>query len=418
MIDIKLIRQDPDFVKTALAKKHADIDLDAVIEQDKDYRLKLTEVENLRSERKTLAKKHGELAPAQMQEAAKALKQKLQAMEEELAQGEKVLTELLLRIPNLPDGSVPDGADENENVVIRQVGAPGVFDFEPKEHQELGKDLDILETERATKVSGSRFYYLKGKGAILEMALTRFAVDRLLEKGFTPVITPVLVREEIMRGGGYLPGGEDEIYKLERDDLYLIGTSEQSLLGMHADELLNDDELPKRYVGFSSCFRREAGSYGKDVKGIFRVHQFDKVEMFSFSRPEQAVAEHELILAAEEEIMQELGIPYQVVLMCAGDLGAPAVKKFDIEAWMPGQSRYRETHSCSNCSDFQARRLNIRYRPDNKGATQFVYTLNGTAVALGRMIVAILENFQRSDGVVTIPEALHPYTGFHTIERP
>lgn len=416
MIDIRLIRQEPDAVKAGLLKKHADVNVDEIVDLDSKYRGILTEVESLRAERKALSKEYGKLSQDEMQEKSKEIKTKLQEAEETLAAVENKRDLLLLQVPNLPDTSVPEGADESENVVAKKVGEPRVFSFMPLEHQDLGKQLDIIDTERATKVSGSRFYYLKGKGALLEMALVRFTFDILGTKGFMPIITPVLVREDIMRGGGYLPGGEEEIYTTEKDNLYLIGTSEQSILGLHTEEVFADKELPKRYAGFSSCFRREAGSYGKDVKGIFRVHQFDKVEMFSFCLPEDAEKEHELILAAEEEIMQTLGIPYQVVLMCAGDLGAPAAKKFDIEAWMPGQNRYRETHSCSNCTDFQARRLNIRFRREGKGATQYAYTLNGTAVALGRMIVAILENFQQADGSIVIPEALGPYTGFDTIE--
>lgn len=417
MLDLKLIRSSPDQVKAGVAKKQGDPTLiDEILRLDEEHRKMLARVEQLRSERKQVSKRTGAPSPEEaerVREEAKERKEDLKNLERTTSDMKARLDELLLRVPNLPHESVPPGKDESENVVMRSWGEPSSFDFEPRDHLEIGKDLDLLDVERASKVSGSRFYYLKGDAVLMEFALVRFALDFLMQRGFTPVITPVLVKQRVMQGGGYLPGGEDEIYKTVKDDLYLIGTSEQSILGMHTDELLDKSTLPIRYAGFSSCFRREAGSYGKDVRGIFRVHQFDKVEMFSFCLPEHSWSEHEFLLQNEEEMMQALNIPYQVVVMCAGDLGAPAAKKYDIEAWMPGENRYRETHSTSNCTDFQARRLSIRYRRDS--GTGFLHTLNGTAVAIGRTLIAIWENYQQRDGSVLVPEALKPYLSFERI---
>jgi len=298
-------------------------------------------------------------------------------------------------------------------VVLRNWGKTKDFDFEPHDHVTIGKNLGLIDIERGAKVSGARFYYLKKEAVLLELALVRWVMELLAKRGFVPIIPPVLVKGQIMEGGGYLPTGEEEIYKTTRDDLYLVGTSEQSILGLYSAEILEENRLPLRYAGFSSCFRREAGSYGKDVRGIFRVHQFDKVEMFSFSAPEKSWEELEFFLSLEEEIMRSLKLPYQVVVMCTGDLGPPAAKKYDIEAWMPGQGRYRETHSTSNCTDFQARRLNIKYRRGKEN--RFLHTINGTAVAIGRTLIAILENYQNEDGSVTIPEVLRPYLGIDKI---
>lgn len=418
MLDLKFIRSSPEEVKMGVAKKQTDPGIiDEILRLDGEHRKNLARVELLRSERKQISKRQG--APSaeeaeRVREEAKQRKEELKNLEQVTSEIKAKLEELLLLVPNLPHESVPEGRDESGNVVVREWGEPTSFDFEPRDHLEIAKDLGLLDIERASRISGPRFYYLKGAAVLLEFALVRFALDLLSEKGFIPVVPPVLVKQRIMQGGGYLPGGEDEIYKTVKDDLYLVGTSEQSILGMYTDELLDKSTLPLRYAGFSSCFRREAGSYGKDVRGIFRVHQFDKVEMFSFVAPEDSWPEHEFLLKNEEEIMQALKIPYRVVVMCTGDLGAPAAKKYDIEAWMPGENRYRETHSTSNCTDFQARRLNIRFRRDS--GTGFVHTLNGTAVAVGRTLIAIWENYQQKDGSVLIPEALRPYLKFDRIE--
>jgi seryl-tRNA synthetase len=347
-------------------------------------------------------------------EELKELSEEIKRLETEEDGAAVELTALLLEIPNLPHGSAPEGAGDESNVEVRTVGLPPAFDFDVRDHLEVGQSLDIIDTERAAKASGARFAYIKGKGAVLELALVRFVVDKLTHHGFTPVVPPVLVRREAMEGTGFLPTDEQQIYKLADDELYLVGTSEVSIAAMHADEFIDMDALPLRYAGISTCFRREAGAYGKDTRGIFRVHQFDKVEMFSFSHPDTSWDEHEFLLARQEEIFKELEIPYRVVNIAAGELGASAAKKYDVEAWLPGQAAYREVTSCSNCTDYQARRLKTRFRTD--GGPQLVHTLNGTAIAIGRAIVALLENHQRADGTVEIPHALRHYTGFDRLE--
>jgi seryl-tRNA synthetase len=298
--------------------------------------------------------------------------------------------------------------EEEDAELVREVGELPQFDFEPRDHLDLGTELGVIDMESAAAASGSRFAYLKGDLVMVEFALVQFAMSKLRERGFTPVVPPVLVREDALFWTGFLPTDRAQIYELADDDLFLTGTSEVTLAALHHDEILDESALPLRYAGFSSCFRREAGAAGKDTRGIFRVHQFDKVEMFAFVRPEDSQAEHQRILAMEEEIIGELGIPYRVMNIAAGDLGASAAKKFDIEAWLPGQQRYRELTSCSNTTDYQARRLKARYRPEG-GSPEMVHTLNGTAVAVGRVIVAIMENFQRGDGTVEIPEPLRAF---------
>jgi len=303
---------------------------------------------------------------------------------------------------------------EEDAIEIKRVGEPRDFDFVFSDHDELGRSLDVIDTDRAAKVSGSRFGYLKGKAVLPELALVRFAMDRLVEAGFTPMAPPVLVREPALFGTGFFPGDREQVYEVSNDDLFLVGTSEVPLAAYHMDEIIESEDLPIRYAGFSTCFRREAGTYGKDTAGIFRVHQFDKVEMFTFVDPGASAAEHERLLGIEESLVQALEVPYRVVNVAAGDLGSSAAKKFDIEAWYPSQGTYREVTSCSNTTDFQARRLKIRVRKES--GNEILHTLNGTAVAVGRTILAILENHQQADGSVLIPEALRPYTGFHVIE--
>lgn len=318
---------------------------------------------------------------------------------------------MLLEIPNLPLPDVPDGG-EDDSVVLRTVGKPTSFSFEPRDHLDLGLALDLIDMERAAKVSGSRFCYLKGDLVLLQLALMRYAFDVITVHGFRPVVPPVLVREEAMYGTGFFPTDRAQVYETVDGDC-LVGTSEVSLAAMHMREFLEAESLPLRYAGFSSCFRREAGAAGRDTRGILRVHQFDKIEMFSFCLPEQSASEHLVILSVEEEILQGLGIPYRVVSIAAGDLGGSAAQKFDCEAWLPGQQRYREVTSCSNCTDYQARRLECRYRTDN--GPRFVHTLNGTGVALGRTLIAIMENGQQADGSIVVPEALLPYFGRNVI---
>ena len=402
MIDINYIRENPEKIKKGIKAKQLDPKLvDMVLELDEKRRKLLGKIEELRAKRNKFAKEKDI-------EKGKEIKTQLQKLEPKLAKIEKEYKEKLYQIPNPPADDVKTGKGESENEVIREWGEKR--EFPAKDYLELGEDLDIIDIKRAAKVSGSRFGYLKGDAAFLELALVQFAMELLAKEGFTPIIPPSFIKKESMRGMGYLEhGGEEDMYVFEKNDLVLVGTSEQSIGPMHMNEVLEEKDLPKRYVSFSPCFRREAGSYGKDTKGILRVHQFDKVEMFSFTKPEDSEEEHEYLLSLEEKLFQALKIPYQVVKMCSGDLGAPAAKKYDLEAWMPGQGKYREVTSTSNTTDFQARRLNIKYQ--NKGETKFVHTLNGTAFAIGRTIIAIIENYQQEDGSILIPEVLQKWVG-------
>jgi seryl-tRNA synthetase len=416
VIDLRLLRDNPDLVRQAYARRGGVDGLDEVVELDGEYRKRLREVEDLRAEQNRSAKAIGQASPEDRPAAiaqAKELSDRLKELEPDLEKLEADLQRAAAILPNFAHESVPEGLTEDENVVEREVGEKKVFDFEAKEHVALGETLGIFDAERGAKTSGSRFVYLTGNGVILELALVRFAVDFLFERHFHPVVPPVLVREHAMYGTGFLPAEEHEFYKVERDDLYLVGTSEVPLAAMHSDEIFKSNDLPKRYAGFSPCFRREAGSYGKDTKGLIRVHQFDKVEQFSFTKPEDSWDEYATIRANQEMILQALEIPYRVLVMCAGDLGAAAAKKVDHEAWLPGAQRYLELTSATNATDYQARRLQVRVRGPE--GTSLVHTLNGTAVAVGRTIVALLENHQRADGSVAIPKALQPYTGFEEL---
>ena len=416
MLDLKMLREQPDVVRAALARRGGDVSIDAVLDADAKRRAVQTATDQLRSEQKVASAAVGnasaEERPALLA-TAKALSERVKAAEDEERALAAQVRDLMLAIPNLPHESAPDGHAEADAVEVRTVGLPPVFDFEIRDHLQIGETLDIIDVERGARTSGSRFAYLKGQLVMLELALVRYALGKLSDKGFTPVVPPVMVRREAMEGTGFLPTDEAQIYQLPDDDLYLAGTSEVPLAALHQGEFLPADSLPVRYAGFSTCFRREAGTYGKDMRGIFRVHQFDKVEMFSFTTPEQSWDEHEFLLSIEEEILTELQIPYRVMNIAAGDLGQPAAKKYDVEAWMPGQAAYREVTSCSNCTDYQARRLNCRVKTPDGPA--FVHTLNGTAVAVGRTIIAILENNQRADGSCHVPHALVPFTGFELI---
>jgi seryl-tRNA synthetase len=402
MIDLRAAREHPDAIRTALARKGAAAVFDELLEADTAVRRVQPRVEELRAARKL----KGKPTPEQLAELER-VKQELQGLEEQLATAEAQRKELLEQVPNPPDESVPDGSAEEDAVEVRRVGDPPAFDFAARDHLALAESHGWIDLERAAKVSGARFAYRLGDVALLELALYRFALDRLVARGFIPVLPPVLVREEAMYGTGFFPTDEVNIYGVERDELYLVGTSEVPLAAMRGGEILDADELPLRYAGYSTCFRREAGAAGKDTRGMFRVHQFDKVEMFVFTRPEWSHDEHDRLLAIEEELVQELELPYRVVNVAAGDLGASAAKKYDIEAWFPGQERYREITSTSNTTDYQARRLAIRYRADEKQLTP-VHTLNGTAVT-ARAMIALLENFQEEDGSVRTPRALHQF---------
>ena len=417
MIDLRLLRDDPDMVARAYAKRGGVEGLEQIAELDATYRELLGEVESGRAEHNSASKAIGRAAPDERPAAiaeAKTLADRLKDLETRLDNAAREREEAAAYLPNLPHESVPEGLSEKENVVDRHVGEIPQFDFAARDHVTLGEQLGIFDGDRGVKTSGSRFVYLTGPGVMLELALVRFALDSLLDRGFKPVIPPVLVKEHAMFGTGFLPADEHEFYKSERDGLYLTGTSEVGLAAMHSDEILQESDLPLRYAGFSSNFRREAGTYGKDTKGLVRVHQFDKIEQFSFTHPEDSWDEYATIRANQERILQALEIPYRVVTMCAGDLGSSAAKKVDNEAWLPGAGRYLEVTSATNATDFQARRLKVRFR-DSDGA-RLVHTLNGTACAVGRTIVALIENHQRPDGSVGIPEALRPYTGFDEIK--
>jgi seryl-tRNA synthetase len=404
MIDIRAARADPDGYRAALARKGAAEDFDALMEADREWLALVPQADELRAKTKL----KGKPTPEQIEEL-KGVKAELQRVEEELAAAERRRAELLVQVPSPPDPSAPDGFTDEDAVELRRVGEPPTFSFQPRDHLELAR----IDAERGAKVSGSRFVYRVGAAALVELALYRFALDRVTAAGFTPVLPPVLVREEAMHGTGFLPTEEVNLYRIERDELYLTGTSEVALAAMHGGEVLDADALPLHYAGYSTCFRREAGAAGKDTRGMFRVHQFDKVEMFVFCRPEDSPDEHDRLLAMEESLMGELGIPYRVVNIAAGDLGASAAKKYDIEGWFPGQGRYRELTSTSNTTDYQSRRLDVRFRADD--GLQFVHTLNGTAVT-ARAMIAILENFQDEGGAVSVPDVLAGFGAPRRIE--
>jgi seryl-tRNA synthetase len=423
MLDLKLIRSEPERVKEALARRGAAEGVDELVALDARRRELLPEIEGAQAERKALSKQIGEAkqkgeGAEELMETVQRLKERIEAGRAELEKVDADLERVAASLPNLPDPDAPDGMTEEDAVELRRVGERPSFDFEPRDHLEIGVDLGLIDMEAAAKVSGSRFAYLKGDLVLLELALVRYAIDVVRVEGHEPVIPPVLVREEALHGTGFLPGDRDQIYEIPKDELFLVGTSEVSLASLHAGQILDRDELPLRYVGFSTCFRREAGAAGRDTRGIFRVHQFDKVEMFSFIEPEESPAEHERLLAIEERILKELEVPYRVVSVAAGDLGAPAAKKYDCEAWIPSQDRYRELTSCSNTTDYQARRLGCRYRAADGESPQAVHTLNGTAVAVGRTIIALIENRQESDGSFTLPSTLYPYGAPERIAKP
>ena len=420
MIDIKFLRENPDVVRASQKGRGEDVAVvDQVLASDELKRAAITEFEQLRAEQNLLSKSVGAAKgeeKAALLANSKELADKVKAADAKRAEIEAQANALALVISNILDPDAPIGGEE-DFVVIEHVGTPRDFaaaGFEPKDHVELGKLLGAIDTERGAKVSGSRSYYLTGVGALLEFALVNYAITSATKAGFTPVIPPVLVKPAAMEGTGFLGQAAENVYHLEKDDYYLVGTSEVPLAAFHMDEILDGAKLPMRYAGYSTCFRREAGSYGKDTRGIIRVHQFDKVEMFSFCKPEEAKEEHKRLLQWEKDFLNSMEIPYRVIDVASGDLGSSANRKFDIEAWIPTQSAYREVTSTSNCTEFQARRLNIRYK-DSDG-TKAVATLNGTLVAIPRMIVAILENHQNADGTVNVPAALQPFLGMTRFE--
>lgn len=413
MIDPKLLRQDPDLIRRSLTRRGSNLNLDALIELESSARAALKTSEQLRSRQKDAGRRIASLSAEEKEQAIGEVGELAAAVKEAISRSETLAAEFrlaFLDVPNLVADDAADGFTDEDSVEIKRLGEPST---EGATHAVLGEALDIIDTVRGSKVSGARFGYLKGKGAILELSLVRWAMDHLVHAGFIPMIPPVMVREEALVGTGFFPEAREQVYEIPKDELFLVGTAEVPMAAYHGDEIFTADELPIRYAGFSTCFRRESGTYGKDTAGIFRVHQFDKVEMFAFVTPEKSAEEHDRLLEVEEQLVRELELPYRVVNVAAGDLGASAVKKFDIEAWFPGEQRYREITSCSNTTDYQARRLKVRVRGDS--GNRLVHTLNGTACAMGRTILAILENHQQPDGSVQIPEALRKYTGFDVI---
>lgn len=416
MLDLKFIRENPDLVRQGAARKHIALDLNGLLAVDAESRNLQKEADALRAEQNRRSKEISKVAAAdraRYMDDLKELKEKiknLEAREKELSED---LRQRLLRVPQVPAAEVPDGPDESGNVELRKWGVPSNFAFKPKDHAELLTKLGMLDIERGARLSGSRNYFLKGDGVLLEIAVMRFALEHMIRRGFTPFTVPLMVRREAMEGTAYFPGGEEQAYACRNDELYMIGTSEVPLTSYHAGEILDESELPKKYVAWSSCFRREAGTYGRDTAGIYRVHQFQKVEQVIVCRSDEEESKrwHQEILNNSEELLRAFDIPYRVLHICTGDLGAGQVEKFDLEAWMPSRNNYGETHSASRFHDFQARRLNLRYRPAGGGSPRICHTLNNTVVASPRILIAIVENYQQADGSIVVPKALVPYLG-------
>jgi seryl-tRNA synthetase len=416
VLDLKFIRQNPDVVRAGAAKKRIPCDIDRILALDEEWRAAQTKVDELRAEQKAASKGMGKLSSEErtvLLESQSALKAELKQLEDGLNVTKSELDGLLLLVPNVPAAEVPEGATDEDNVELRTWGTPTEFDFELRDHVSLGEAQDWLDIIRGAQLTGSRNYVLKGDLSLLEGAVMRFALDTMVAKGFVPLSVPTLVRTEVMYGTGYFPGGEDQAYKTDdRDDLCLVGTAEVPVTALHQDEILDLDKLPLKFVALSSCYRREAGTYGKDTRGLYRVHQFQKVEQVVIDVADEAgsLKHHLDILQNSEEILQALELPYRVVNVCGGDLGQPQIQKFDIETWMPSREGYGETHSASRFHDFQARRLKLRYRGADK-KTEFCHTLNNTVAASTRMLIALLENHQTADGRVRVPEPLRPYLG-------
>lgn len=413
MIDIRLLLTDAARVNENNRRRKTEIDVAPLVTLHEQQTRLMSESQALRTRANEIAARIPKASSEErggLVEEGRSLKESVKALEGELSRVSGDLEEALKRFPNILREDVPVGNSEEDNVVLREVGSVPTFSFPVKDHLELGESLGVIDTERAAKVSGARFAYIKGDAVLLEFALVQYVMQTLLPHGFVPVIPPHLISAEAMAAMGYLEhGGEEEIYHLKHDDAVLIGTSEQAIGPMHMNEVIDLSKGPLRYVGFSPCYRREAGSYGRDVRGILRVHQFDKIEMFSFTKPEDSDTEHELLLSLEETLMQGLGLPYRVVKLCSADLGRPSARTFDIETWIPSQNTYRETHSTSNTTDYQTRRLKTRFK--HEGKTELAHALNGTAFAIGRILIAILENNQQADGSVIVPEVLRPYVG-------
>ncbi|MGB9710370.1 MAG: serine--tRNA ligase [Thermodesulfovibrio sp.] len=423
MLDVKFVRENPDKVKEALQKRGYEIDFDRFLALEEQRLKLLREIENKRAIRNSVSQEIAKLKKSKTDNHAvenlihemRQLGEEIATVENKLRQVEEDVQNFLLYIPNIPHHTVPIGKDETENVEIRKWGSPPQFDFEPLNHWDIGEILGIIDFERAGKIAGSRFAVMKGLGAKLERALINFMLDLHISKGYIEIFPPLLVNKDSMTGTGQLPKFEEDLFKITEPEFYLIPTAEVPVTNLHREEILSEDDLPIYYVSYTPCFRREAGSHGKDVRGLIRQHQFNKVELVKFVKPEDSYDELESLTLDAEEVLQKLGLPYRVVALCTGDLGFAAAKTYDIEVWLPGQRRYREISSCSNFEDFQARRANIRFRRRGKKGTEFVHTLNGSGLAIGRTVVAILENYQQKDGSVLVPEALKPYMGVDVI---
>jgi len=421
VLDLKFIRTHPEVVKEALSKRNNTFNLDEVLVWDESYRSRLGESEKLKNLRNTLSEEIGRMkarkqdAAAQMQEVRDA-SARIKEIDQEVQDLEQKINQALLLIPNIPHQSVPVGPDEGANVVVRVEGEPPEFDFQPRNHWEIGEDLDILDFVRGVKIAGTRFTVLKGKGAQLERAITNFMLDlHTREQGYTEIFPPFLVNRPTMTGTGQLPKFEEDLFRCDREDLFLVPTAEVPVTNLYREEILSGEDLPILHTAYTACFRAEAGAAGRDTRGLIRQHQFNKVELVMFTEPETSYTELERLTDDAEEVLRRLGLAYRVVSLSTGDLGFSAAKTYDLEVWLPGAGTYREISSCSNFEDFQARRANIRYRPEATARPRFVHTLNGSGLAVGRTLVAILENYQQEDGSVIVPEALRPYCGFDRI---
>lgn len=418
MLDINALRKNPEEAKEGLKKKNIDVKLvDKFLRLDEEWRGKTTVIDQLKGEQNALSKELSTSKSEDVVSKAQLLKKRIADISMERNELEKKRDEILMRLPNIPSADVPVAPDASGNKVLREVGEKPAFDFEPKDYMALAEALGLIDVKKAAEISGSRFGYLFREAALMEFGLLRLAFDTLLGNGFIPVVPPVMIRPNVYEGMGRLATDQkEERYYFEKDDLYLVGSAEHTMGPLHMNEIFEEKDLPRRYVGFSTCFRREAGTYGKDTKGILRVHQFDKVEMFSFAHPEHSEKEHQFLLSMQEQLMQKLELPYRVVEICTGDMGWTDARQFDVETWMPGQKEYRETHSCSNTTDFQSRGINIKYRTKEK-KKELIHMLNATAFAIGRTLIAIIENYQTKDGSIRVPKALQDYVGKSEIKK-
>ncbi len=418
MISIELIRQNPDAVKEAMRKRDADVPIDRILELDRIRRSIISETDTLRARRNEVSREMGRSKerPQELIEEMRSVGRRVRELEDGLRDTDNELDSLMLKVPNLPDDSAPVGPDESANIEVKRVGDLPSYDFEPKAHWDIAETLGIIDFERGVRLAGSRFFVLRGKGAKLQRAVISFMIDMHVEQhGYTEVYLPYIVNRDTVEASGHLPGFQEEMYHDEEDDLWMLPTAEAAITSLHRDEILSAEDLPLYYVAHTPCWRREKASAGRDTRGIMRVHQFDKVEMYKFVAPEESARELESLVAAAEDVVKALEIPYRVLELATGDMATPAVKAFDVEMWAPGADRWLEVSSCSNCTDFQARRGRVRYRTERGTRPRLVHTLNGSGLALPRVIISILENYQQEDGSILIPEALRPYTGFDRI---